>query len=109
MFEKHGYSTAMPPHQTLRNLFVHPKDKRDPLQTAESIYDVPCKGCSQTYIGETGRLLKTRLAEHKAEVDKIGARAFIRSQRKSTSSETFKSVISDHVAAANHVIGWEEA
>ena len=109
VFKKHGYSTAMRPHQTLRNLLVHPKDKRDPLQTAEAIYEVPCKGCSQTYIGETGRLLKTRLAEHKAEADKIDARAFTRSQRKSTSSETFKSAISDHVAATNHVIGWEEA
>ena len=71
--------------------------------------EVPCKGCSQTYIGETGWLLKARLAERKAEADKIGARAFTRSQRKSTSSETFKSVISEHVAATNHVIGWEEA
>ena len=30
-------------------------------------------------------------------------------ERKSTSSETFKSPVSEHVAATNHVIGWEEA
>ena len=66
----------MPPHQTLRNFLVHPKDKREPLQTAEAIYEVPCKGCSQTYISETVRLLKTRLAEHKAEAEEVGARAF---------------------------------
>ena len=99
----------MHPHQTLRNFLVHPKDKRNPLQTAEAIYEVPCKGCSKTYIGETGRLLKTRLAEHKAEADKISARSFTRSQRKASTTETFKSAIAEHVAATNHVIGWEEA
>ena len=36
-FKKHGYSTGMRPHQTLRNFLVHPKYKRNPLQTAEAI------------------------------------------------------------------------
>ncbi|XP_072046538.1 uncharacterized protein [Amphiura filiformis] len=30
VFKKHGFSTAMKPHSTLRNMLVHPKDKRDP-------------------------------------------------------------------------------
>ena len=36
VFKKHRFSTAMKPHCMLRNILVHPKDKRDPLQTAES-------------------------------------------------------------------------
>ena len=98
----------MPPHQTLRNFLVHPKDKRGPLKTAEAIYEVPCKGCSNTYIGEIGRLLKTRLAEHKTEADKIRAIYFTRSQRKAstTGTCTFKSAIAEHVAATNHQCYW---
>ena len=96
-------------HQTLRNFLVHPKDKRDPLHTAKTIYEVLCKGCSKPYIGETGRLLKARLADHKAEADKISSKSFIRSQRKASTTETFKSAIAEHVAAKNRAIGWEEA
>ena len=109
VFKKHGYSTAMKPHCTLRNILVHPKDKREALQTAETIYEIPCKNCSKTYIGETDRLFKTRLNEHKTEAEKISCKSFTRSQRKTSSSEFFKSAISEHVAASNHVIGWDEA
>ena len=38
-FKKHGFSTAMKLHKTLRNILVHPKDKRNPMQTAEAIYE----------------------------------------------------------------------
>ena len=36
-------------------------------------------------------------------------RSVLRSQRKSSSKETHKSAIAEHVATTNHVIGWEEA
>ena len=99
----------MKPHCTLRNILVHAKDKRDSLQTAETIYEIPCKNCPKTYIGETGSLFKTRLNEHKTKAEKISSKSFTRSQRKTSSSEIFKSAISEHVAANNHVIGWDEA
>ena len=69
--KKHGFSTAMKPHKTLRNMLVHPKDKRNPMQTAEAIYEIPCKNCPKTYIGETGHLFKTRLSEHRTETEKV--------------------------------------
>ena len=109
IFKKHGFSTGMKPHRTLRNMLVHPKDKRDPLQTAEAIYEIPCKNCPKSYIGETGRLFRTRLSEHKAETEKLSANNYTRSQRKASTSEVFKSAITEHVAASNHVIGWDEA
>ncbi|XP_072021762.1 uncharacterized protein [Amphiura filiformis] len=70
VFKKHGFSTSMKPHRTIRNVLVHPKDKRDPLQSAEVIYEIPCQNCPKTYIVETGRLFETRLTEHKSESEK---------------------------------------
>ena len=45
VFKKHSFSTAMKPHCTLRKKLVHPKDKRDPLQTADIVYEIKCKTC----------------------------------------------------------------
>ena len=90
-------------------MLVHPKDKRDPHQTAEIIYEIPCSGCPKSYIGESGRLFGTRLKEHKTEVDKVSAKSYTRAQRKTSIDEQYKSAVTEHVAATNHVIGWEEA
>ena len=76
VYKKHGFSTAMKPYITLRRMLVHPKDKRDPLQTADSVYEIPCKSCSKTYIGETGRIFKTRLSEHQKEAAKTKCQKF---------------------------------
>ncbi len=42
IFSKHGINTAFKPHQTLRNILVHPKDKRDITQTTEYVYEIQC-------------------------------------------------------------------
>ena len=59
----------MRPHTTLRRLLVHPKDKVELEEQGELVYQIPCKNCGAKYIGETGRLLKTRLVEHRKDVD----------------------------------------
>lgn len=83
VFKKHSFSTSLKPHRTIQNVLVHLKDKRDILQTAEAIYEIP--SCPKTYIGETGRLyIATRLGEHKSESDKVGGKTYIRSQRKAS-------------------------
>ena len=43
------------------------------------------------------------------ETEKISAKSFTRSQRKSSVTDTHKSAIAEHVAAKNHVISWDEA
>ncbi len=40
-----------------------PENKR-----REIVYEVPCKNCSKTYVGEMKRTLKVRLGEHQQAV-----------------------------------------
>ena len=44
------------------------KNARSELKMKEVVYEVPCKDCECSYIGETGRNLQKRLTEHKAAV-----------------------------------------
>ena len=52
---------------TLQKSHVHVKKLNPP---EKKVYEVPCKNCSMTYIGGTGRTLKKRLTEHKYAVRK---------------------------------------
>ena len=54
---------------TLQNIVVHPKDTVKDEEKTELIYCVPCKNCSSSYIGETGRKFGLRIKKHKKEVD----------------------------------------
>ena len=88
---------------------VHPKDKRDPLNTTEVIYCVPCKNCKKAYIGETGRRFRKCFVEHRAETEKVATNVRTRATRKASQSTVHKSALTDHVVDFNHVIDWEEA
>ena len=73
------------------------------------MYKVPCKNCSEVYIGETGRKLGTRLKEHAKDVEQNKKGAYTRSNRKQSLTEMNKSAITDHVNKHNHEIDWEGA
>ena len=60
VLKKYGVTTAIHPHTTLRRLLVHPKDKVEPEEQDELVYQIMCQSCGAAYIGETGRLFKTR-------------------------------------------------
>ena len=60
ILRKHQVSTAVKPHNKLRNFLVHPKDKPNLDNTAGIVYEIPCKTCEKSYVGETGRLFGTR-------------------------------------------------
>ena len=109
VFRKHGISTAMKPHRTLRSMLVHLKDKLLPHQKSEAIYEIPCADCPKSYIGETGRSFGTRLQEHQKEVEKFELKPYTRSSRKSSVAEQHKSAITDHVVQTNHNIKWDAA
>ena len=69
ILKSHGIATANHPHRTLRNFVVHPKDKVRDEEKSELIYCVPCKNCTSSYVGETGRKFGLKIKEHKKEVD----------------------------------------
>ncbi|XP_072039403.1 uncharacterized protein [Amphiura filiformis] len=109
IFWKHKIATAMKPHNTIKSLLVHPKDKRETNQMCEVVYNIDCKGCETSYIGETGRAFGTRLKEHQKDAEKAENKKYTRARRKESTTEFNKSAITDHVAADNHVIDWEGA
>ena len=98
----------MKPHSSLRKQLVNPKDKIDPLEKTDCIYEIPCKNCAHTY---TGRKFTTRLKEHKKEADKLECKnkKFTRQARKQSVGEQSKSAIADHALQNNHVINWDDA
>ena len=50
---------TMKPHQTVRRMLVHPKDKLEVRDMADVVYQIPYKDCLKIYIGETGRRFAT--------------------------------------------------
>jgi hypothetical protein len=99
IFRKHNISVAMKPHNTLKRLLVHPKDKVDNTKTCGVVYEIECKGCEKSYVGETGRAFGTRLKEHQKDAETIANRKFTRKTRKESASVLNKSAITDHIAA----------
>ena len=97
VYKKNNVEATMKPHSTLRNLLVHPNDKRNKLQCSNVIYEIGCKTCDHTCVGETLRLFGVRLSEHQREVKKAGEKKFTRSERRASEQEQTKSAISDHV------------
>ena len=51
----------------LSHFFKLVKDHIAKLDTADVVYNIPCTGCTASYIGTT-KPLKTRITEHKRDV-----------------------------------------
>ena len=83
-YHQKGYSVTYRPHITLRKLLVHPKEKINQEDMCGVVYDVHCHNCSKHYVGETGRKLKLRLAEHRNEVKKKDTKVRTRSDTTET-------------------------
>ena len=67
---------------------------KDPIATFDKssiIYQIPCKNCPNSYIGESGRELKIRLNEHKKDVSQYNMR----------------SLVAQHVLENGHQMDWE--
>ena len=71
---------------TLRKSLI-PKDKLDVAKTVNCVYEIPCKSCPQTYVGETKRQFGRQLKELKSEAEKAGKQTFTRAQRKESLTE----------------------
>ena len=55
---------AFCPLRTLRQELVHPKDPVPEWWRKGVVYTIPCDQCPRCYVGQTGRCLEKRLAEH---------------------------------------------
>ena len=84
------------------------KDKVRDEEKTELIYRVPCKNCSSSYVGETGRKFGLRIKEHKKKVDSFTTGTQTRASMARESSVTHKWAITDHAVEKNHVIDWDK-
>ncbi len=55
-------------HSFLRSNLVHVRDPVPTLQRRTVIYQITCSGCDRNYTEQAGRLLGTRLKEHRGSV-----------------------------------------
>ena len=69
---------------------VSPKDPTPVEKRSGVVYEIPCKDCASSYIGQTGRQLGDRLKEHKSKAP----------SRK-------PSAVSEHSFDAHHKIDWD--
>ena len=66
--KKMGIQNIFSKQRSLRTVLSNPKQPKPPMDIKGVVYLIPCSECSAVYIGETGRTLKVRLAEHKRAV-----------------------------------------
>ena len=63
-----GVKAAFKPTKTLRQTLMNVKNCIPEERKREVVYEVPCKECHLSYIGETKRTLRVRIGEHKQAV-----------------------------------------
>ena len=72
IIRKAGVGVHLKPYNTLRSKLVHPKDKISKLDKSGTVYKIKCGDCDATYVGETERCLKKRVAEHHRSSSPVG-------------------------------------
>jgi predicted GIY-YIG superfamily endonuclease len=62
-----GVKTRHIPISPLRQALHKTRSRADILDFTCVVYDVPCRDCSCSYVGQTSRFLRTRLKEHQSD------------------------------------------
>ena len=68
------------PCTTLKKILLNLKDKIPAIKRPCVVYRVTCSDCHASYIGETGRLLKKRVQEHRKAIQKANFDASVLSE-----------------------------
>ena len=63
-FKSHEVTLVHKPFNSLRSQLVRVKDKTENLKKCGTVYHIHCEQCDKDYVGETARLLETRIKEH---------------------------------------------
>ena len=88
-FNTAGVATTFKPYRTLRQTLASLNDKTGIEDQSGVVYQLSCKDCNASYIGESGRKLGKRLSEHKS------------------SAASSKSAVREHVVwSGGHDIDW---
>ncbi|BHF62086.1 hypothetical protein SprV_0100506700 [Sparganum proliferum] len=88
-----GVGAAHRPEATIWRQVMRPKDPLPRQETSGIVYPIWCSCGESKYVGETGRLLRTRIAEHAAAV-----------RRGDASSQ-----VATHSAGSAHILKFSEA
>ncbi|BHF84022.1 hypothetical protein SprV_0902717200 [Sparganum proliferum] len=84
-----GVGVAHRPEATIRRQLMKPKDPLPRQETSRVVYRIWCSCGESNYVGETGRQLQTRMAEHAAAVQRNAARSQVAAHL-TRSGHTFK-------------------
>ena len=91
---------------------MHPKDKVEDSKKTDCVYQIPCKSCNHTYIGNiyirNRENIWKKIRKHK-KVENITTRRFTREQNRLSTVTEHKSAITDHADRNNCIIDWEGA
>ena len=63
-FKSHEVTLVHKPFNFLRSQLVYVKDKTENLKKCGTVYHIHCEQCDKDYVGETSRLLETRVKEY---------------------------------------------
>nr|VZI13874.1 unnamed protein product [Spirometra erinaceieuropaei] len=88
-----GIGIAHRPESTIRNLVMRPKTPLPRGETTNVIYRIQCSSCDMNYIGETGKRLHTRVAEHMRAVRRMDP----------------LSLVAEHCANSGHTFAFQNA
>ena len=78
--------------RTLNTFINTGKDKLTLMSHNDVVYRISCKECEATYVGQTKRQLKTRIKEHRSDINKTSG---------------LPSVISNHRLEFDHEFDWD--
>ncbi|BHF73795.1 hypothetical protein SprV_0401687800 [Sparganum proliferum] len=84
-----GVGVAHRPEATIRRQLMKPKDPLPRQETSGVVYRIWCSCGQSNYVGETGRQLQTRMAEHAAAVRRNDASSQV-AAHSTRSGHTFK-------------------
>jgi hypothetical protein len=92
ILKRHDIQLAHKPSQKIKNQLSHVKDRRTTGEKSAAVYKIPCTDCDSCYIGETGREVNVRVAEHRKNVDQCAQ----------------LSLVYQHVRDFQHSMAWDE-